>query len=208
MSDNIQTCPSCGHDVRFVDGLAVPHDIEGLEPIGEGYFSGKNKEGVGHKQCFGNCPRCRKLDTETNHPRGMIFIGWGRAWETCPACDGTTKATMAYRPDPPTLPLPGDGYPHGEPSKVSPAPAPAESPDPEDAPTLGEAFNHTYAALNRILTKGFSRQAEDQAKRALQVANAYRKSLEPTYCPHCGCKLARALGDLEDHKVGCPNIPF
>ena len=29
-----------------------------------------------------------------------------------------------------------------------------------------------------------------------------------TYCDHCGCKLAKNLGDLEFHTSDCPNMPF
>ncbi|MFA6134000.1 MAG: hypothetical protein WC869_08310 [Phycisphaerae bacterium] len=50
----IRKCPKCGHEVRIITGRLAIHDIDGLEPIGEGYFSGVNNEGAGHKLCFGS----------------------------------------------------------------------------------------------------------------------------------------------------------
>ena len=35
------------------------------------------------------CSGCEKQPDEVNHPVGMIFVGWGRGWETCPRCGGT-----------------------------------------------------------------------------------------------------------------------
>lgn len=44
-------CPKCKFNVRFVDGKPVPHDIDGLEPNGPGYWNCQNAEGVGHTEC-------------------------------------------------------------------------------------------------------------------------------------------------------------
>jgi len=53
MSQEEETkCPDCGHMVRTVAGVLVAHDKEGLEPIGVGYWSGNNSEGVGHVRCL------------------------------------------------------------------------------------------------------------------------------------------------------------
>ncbi len=49
---NVYVCPICRNDVRVQNGRFVPHDTEGLEPIGEGYWSGNNEEGIGHTQCL------------------------------------------------------------------------------------------------------------------------------------------------------------
>lgn len=38
------------------------------------------------------CRVCMRVEGEVCHPRGRIFIGWGRGWETCSACEGTTRA--------------------------------------------------------------------------------------------------------------------
>lgn len=47
-------CPDCGHDVRTdAEGHFVPHDVDGLEPNGPGYWNGDNAEVVGHLRC---CP--------------------------------------------------------------------------------------------------------------------------------------------------------
>jgi hypothetical protein len=44
-------CPR-GHVVRrTLRGALVPHDVEGMEPVGKGYWSGNNVEGVGHLRC-------------------------------------------------------------------------------------------------------------------------------------------------------------
>lgn len=48
----VSRCPSCLHMIRVVDNWFAEHDIDGLEPNCEGYFSGQNVEGVGHIQCF------------------------------------------------------------------------------------------------------------------------------------------------------------
>jgi hypothetical protein len=37
------------------------------------------------------CPHCKRRPDEVNHPTGMIFVGWGRGWETCGVCGGTTR---------------------------------------------------------------------------------------------------------------------
>jgi len=37
------------------------------------------------------CPACRRQEGETNHPRGMIFVGWGRGWEPCSRCGGSAQ---------------------------------------------------------------------------------------------------------------------
>ncbi len=51
MSQPTLLCPLCLHEVRTIGDRFAPHDTEGLEPIGEGYWSGDNAEGVGHVQC-------------------------------------------------------------------------------------------------------------------------------------------------------------
>lgn len=45
-------CPLCLSDVRIIGDHFAPHDTEGMEPIGEGYWSGNNPEGVGHVRCW------------------------------------------------------------------------------------------------------------------------------------------------------------
>ena len=35
------------------------------------------------------CKACAKQEHEVNHPPGMVFVGWGRGWQTCVTCDGT-----------------------------------------------------------------------------------------------------------------------
>lgn len=37
------------------------------------------------------CTSCARKPGEVNHPRGAIFVGWGRGWEHCPVCGGTTR---------------------------------------------------------------------------------------------------------------------
>ena len=47
------------------------------------------------------CPTCAKKPEEVNHPPGMIFVGWGTGWQTCPDCSGTAKRAPAS--DPPVI---------------------------------------------------------------------------------------------------------
>lgn len=35
------------------------------------------------------CPACEKQEGEVNHPRGMVFVGWGLGWQACPHCGGS-----------------------------------------------------------------------------------------------------------------------
>lgn len=37
------------------------------------------------------CPDCKRLDSEANHPVGMIFVGWGLGWQPCLRCDGSGR---------------------------------------------------------------------------------------------------------------------
>lgn len=41
------------------------------------------------------CTSCARRPGEVNHPRGAIFVGWGRGWEHCPVCKGTTRVVPA-----------------------------------------------------------------------------------------------------------------
>ena len=36
------------------------------------------------------CPHCAERDGESNHPTGMIFVGWGHGWQPCVHCGGST----------------------------------------------------------------------------------------------------------------------
>lgn len=35
------------------------------------------------------CQTCAPTPDEVNHPPGMIFVGYGHGWQTCPRCNGT-----------------------------------------------------------------------------------------------------------------------
>ena len=37
------------------------------------------------------CPTCKRLEHETNHPLGMMFVGMGRGWQVCSQCGGSTR---------------------------------------------------------------------------------------------------------------------
>jgi len=53
MSQEEETkCPDCGHMIRTITGVPMMHDIDGLEPVGLGYWSGNNPEGIGHVRCL------------------------------------------------------------------------------------------------------------------------------------------------------------
>ena len=41
-----------------------------------------------------DCQTCARKPGELNHPPGMVFIGWGRGWETCPACKGSQRVVV------------------------------------------------------------------------------------------------------------------
>jgi hypothetical protein len=43
------------------------------------------------------CESCKKLDHEKNHPVGMVFVGWGTGWQTCPNCGGTGTISVGAR---------------------------------------------------------------------------------------------------------------
>lgn len=45
-------CPDCGHMIRTIAGFRMAHDKDGLEPVGVGYWSADNSEGVGHVRCL------------------------------------------------------------------------------------------------------------------------------------------------------------
>lgn len=40
--------------------------------------------------CERKCRACERKSPEHNHPRGMMFVGWGHGWQTCSVCDGIT----------------------------------------------------------------------------------------------------------------------
>ena len=44
------------------------------------------------------CKSCEKRPAEINHPPGMIFVGWGTGWQTCPNCNGS-----GAEPEPPEV---------------------------------------------------------------------------------------------------------
>lgn len=44
-----------------------------------------------------SCASCARRPGEVNHPRGMVFIGWGRGWERCMVCGGTTRRPPVQR---------------------------------------------------------------------------------------------------------------
>jgi len=48
----LSRCPNCLYMIRVVGKWFAEHDIDGLEPNCEEYFSGQNVEGVGHIQCL------------------------------------------------------------------------------------------------------------------------------------------------------------
>lgn len=64
MNEPTLLCPLCLHEVRVIGDHLAPHDTEGLEPIGDGYWSGDNAEGVGHARCWPRGPDA--LATEAN----------------------------------------------------------------------------------------------------------------------------------------------
>ena len=37
------------------------------------------------------CTGCARKPGETNHPLGMVFVGFGIGWRPCPACGGSTR---------------------------------------------------------------------------------------------------------------------
>lgn len=39
------------------------------------------------------CPDCAPKPDEVNHPKGMIFVGWGVGWKTCSTCGGSGEVT-------------------------------------------------------------------------------------------------------------------
>jgi|SRR5579859_980560 len=43
------------------------------------------------------CPYCRKQEHETNHPPGMVFVGWGIGWQTCPKCGGSARVPASEK---------------------------------------------------------------------------------------------------------------
>jgi hypothetical protein len=72
------SCPDCGFEVRVVDGQRVPHDVDGLEPVGEGYWTGDNAQGVGHRQCHPPYRPYRpsgRLPSNTTHPDHRAVSG-------------------------------------------------------------------------------------------------------------------------------------
>ena len=60
MPNLLTICRACGHMVRHDGDVPLDHDVDGLEPIGEGYFSGMNAEGVGHLRCRGRSDAIRR----------------------------------------------------------------------------------------------------------------------------------------------------
>lgn len=83
--DALNPPPEDGSDLPWLKRLVLAALPKPVEPVAEVAVELQTEE----------CPACKKKDGEVNHPRGMVFVGWGTGWHVCPRCNGSTRIPAA-----------------------------------------------------------------------------------------------------------------